>query len=607
MEGPSDVIVHEWGTFLAMSGSDGTTLDGMYHEEHALPAFVHARSRDQLRIPSICIKGETPVIYFYTQTRQRVRVGVGFPHGFWTQWYPQAAALIPPLEQNDDRPGRPRHGRICWYAELIPSVGVKLETGKAKDPKARPEVELPEPSSDALWNYAREVDAAFVKTSDGTKDPARPEFEKFLFYRGLGEAPLPLRLDAQRGGTLTLLPQANLGDGVRHVFVLRVENGRGAFRQIPSLRPGQQLSDVIPSIDRGQPLDRFTQDVSDALASGLTESGLYAKEARAMVNTWRNSYFRTDGVRVLFVMPQSWTDTFIPITVVPTPKQVVRVMVGRLELLTPERERLAENALRCLPEKDAGKRRQAYQFLNEQGRYVEPIVRRVLRTTKDEGVRTLCRRLLLTELVTELRAAVNNAADGKRLETNPFLLRARLARLLRDVGLLAEARDEGKALLASLKQYPLPAGQTPNSSPEVLELRAAAFDAMGDDRNAGVTFARRIELHAQSMGQTIDPSVIPDLRDWWVGRAYAHCVVRSGRAQTIVGALEETLAPPPQGANARRDDDRSSRILLGFLLDEQGESAAADSHWNRLTQAPKLDAAAALENPADKGVKQSGL
>ena len=27
----ADLVVHEWGTFLAMSGSDGIALDGMYH------------------------------------------------------------------------------------------------------------------------------------------------------------------------------------------------------------------------------------------------------------------------------------------------------------------------------------------------------------------------------------------------------------------------------------------------------------------------------------------------------------------------------------------------------------------------------------------------
>ena len=28
----SDMVVHEWGTFLAMNGSNGVSLDGMYHD-----------------------------------------------------------------------------------------------------------------------------------------------------------------------------------------------------------------------------------------------------------------------------------------------------------------------------------------------------------------------------------------------------------------------------------------------------------------------------------------------------------------------------------------------------------------------------------------------
>src|SRR4051794_7513545 len=82
-----ELVVHEWGTFLAVSGSDGLTLEGMYHEEHALPSFVHARSRDQLHLPSVLLKGETPVIYFYTDRPRDVRVDVRFPRGLWTQWY----------------------------------------------------------------------------------------------------------------------------------------------------------------------------------------------------------------------------------------------------------------------------------------------------------------------------------------------------------------------------------------------------------------------------------------------------------------------------------------------------------------------------------------
>jgi hypothetical protein len=48
----------------------------------------------------------------------------------------------------------------------------------------RPAFELPATSSDALWNL-RDVDAA-VKTIDRTGETERAEYEKFLFYRGLG-------------------------------------------------------------------------------------------------------------------------------------------------------------------------------------------------------------------------------------------------------------------------------------------------------------------------------------------------------------------------------------------------------------------------------------
>src|SRR3954447_19084109 len=223
------LVVHEWGTFLAMSGSDGTTLDGMYHEEHALPPFVHARSRDQLRLPYVFLKGETPVIYFYTERAQSVRLGVGFPRGVWTQWYPQAARVEPSLVQQAQQPERLKDGRICWFADIIPPalVDQRIKAGSGEIPA------IPSTSADALWNHAREVDAAYVKTMDGTKDPAVPEYERFLFYRGLGDSHLPLRLSADKGGTISLEKDPTLGDGIRHVYVVRVENGRGVYQYRP--------------------------------------------------------------------------------------------------------------------------------------------------------------------------------------------------------------------------------------------------------------------------------------------------------------------------------------------------------------------------------------
>jgi hypothetical protein len=601
----SDLVVHEWGTFLGMNGSDGASLDGMYHEEHALPAFVHSRTRDQLRMPGMFIKGETPVIYFYGQVRQRVHVAVGFPRGIWTQWYPQANRVRPSLLEHAEKPDRANEGRICWEAEVIPASQVKQEISKKPGSAPESEVTLPETSSDALWNHAREVDAAFVKTVNAAKDPATFEFENFLFYRGLGEAKLPLQFDERRQGTLTLEYDGSPGDVVRDVFVVRVENGRGAYSYRKAMRPGERVDGVIPSMDRAKPLAEFTRAIAGEMATRLAAAGLYAKEARAMVNTWTTSYFQTEGVRVLFVLPQSWTDAFIPLEIAPQPKQVIRVMVGRLELLTAQRERLAENAVRCLGSRESNKREGAFRFLHEQGRYVEPIVRRILRTTKDDGVRTLCRRLLLSELVTDLRAAVHNAADGKRLNTDPLLLRAQLARVLREVGLNAEARSEGNVVLSALKVHPTNQNRLQAAGPAALEIRAAALEAIGDDRTASRIYARRVELEAQAMKGDIHPNTIARLRDWSIGRAYARCVSRCGRTGRAINTLERTLAVSHAAASGG-SDHRAARMLLAYLLEEQGKPVLAEAQWSSLGEKPKLNAAGAPSIPTLNPIAESG-
>ena len=41
---PEKLVVHEWGTFLSVQGSDGATLGGMVDSEEALPRFVMERT-----------------------------------------------------------------------------------------------------------------------------------------------------------------------------------------------------------------------------------------------------------------------------------------------------------------------------------------------------------------------------------------------------------------------------------------------------------------------------------------------------------------------------------------------------------------------------------
>jgi hypothetical protein len=570
-----DLVVHEWGTFLSMGGSDGVALDGMYHEEHGLPAFVHARGTDQLRAYNALSKGETPVIYFYTTMEQSARVEVRFPRGLWTQWYPSAAGVFPKFGAMPT-PDTLRDGRIVWNASIIPA-------GKMPPPI------LPATSADALWNFARQVDAAYVRTFNPAKTgPSAMETERYLFYRGLGGLPLPVRFSNDSGGTIGSDPAT--GVGVRHIFVIRVERGRAAYAIRPELKPGEEVRGVIPSMDRARPVTQVADEIADDLESRLVASGLYRKEARAMVNTWRSSYFQTEGIRALFVLPQRWTDESIPMNITPKPRELVRVMVGRLELLTPARERAAEGAVLALASPDPARRLAGFETLLTQGRYVEPIVRRVLKTSGDPTVQLLCRKLLLAEFVTELRTAVRSAPDPAALHFMMTLnedkaqVRAQLASLLRSVGLDAEAKAEGKLALDALKARPaMPAGTC--AEKDDLRLAARALEGLGDDPGAARTYGRLIDLavlatrkedcrkcHRAQSG----PTDLARLRDWWAGDGYSRSLDRAGRRDQAAVDLEAIAARGPA------DDEAGVRVRLAYLAGARGRRDEAEALWAKL-------------------------
>src|SRR5262245_49090479 len=99
---PADrFVVHEWGTFTSVQGSEGIALEGLTREEEALPRFVYDRTKIRdcplrakgwkgLEVPAehVTQKMETPVLYFHSAAQRRVRVRVDFVRGLISQWYP---------------------------------------------------------------------------------------------------------------------------------------------------------------------------------------------------------------------------------------------------------------------------------------------------------------------------------------------------------------------------------------------------------------------------------------------------------------------------------------------------------------------------------------
>ena len=57
-----------------------------------------------------------------------------------------------------------------------------------------------------------------------------------------------------------------------------------------------------------------------------------------MVKTWEQSWFAEKGMRVSTSCRAPWTDRVLPLNIKPAPEEIVRVMVGRAEIITPAME-----------------------------------------------------------------------------------------------------------------------------------------------------------------------------------------------------------------------------------------------------------------------------
>jgi hypothetical protein len=335
-ESPTRLVVHEWGTFTTVVGEDGVPI--AWHpldQPRDLPGFVYVGT-PKGRLAGT-MRMETPVLYFYADRETEASVRVDFPGGQITEWYPAARWA----------PGRP--SRLEWN-----SVRIRPEAA----------ARLPREQADARYYRARQTDAAVVSVGEGE---AR-QTEKFLFYRGVGTARLPVSVRLL-GDAVQATSAAELGP------VLLFESREGLFGYRKQDLAGGELLLERPSL--GETGDTLRAD----LAQMLVEHGLYPREAEAMLATWDASWFE-DGLRLFYVVPERDTDAILPLSIDPQPQERVRVLVARIEILTPEMEREAEQALATSPAPLPG------------GRFGEPLLRRVLDRTDDTRLRARIRRLL---------------------------------------------------------------------------------------------------------------------------------------------------------------------------------------------------------------------
>lgn len=360
---PAGLIVHEWGTFTSIAGKEGVAIDWRpLNEASDLPKFVYTETsgggfrrtyQDPGKGQLARVRMETPVIYFYTDREMEVSVQVGFPQGKITEWYPQASVV-------NAKFGTDRRGRF--------ETGINWGTIKLL-PNERPDY-LREISSSHYYP-ARETDAVPVQVCNA--DKTKIEKEKFLFYRGIGNFALPLAVKID-GKNLTL---ANQGNGaLKNLIVFENQGGKIGYRHIENL----SKEVVVERPETTDSLDRVFAELEKILVA----EGLYEKEARAMIKTWQDSWFE-EGLRVFYILPTAATNEILPLKIQPLPVKIVRVLVGRAEVITPEMEREVKKQISLL--KSPETLEEARKNLQKHGRFYEPILKSILQNETDAEIR----------------------------------------------------------------------------------------------------------------------------------------------------------------------------------------------------------------------------
>ena len=388
-----DYVAHEWGTFTSVQGSDGIPLSWHPLKSSDLPDFVYDWEKpgySRASFPMFTSKSvisslqrmETPVIYFYAREEQSVDVRVDFPLGTITEWYPQAREIGPALvagtsmNATNQSPYVTPNSRVHW-------TNVRLTPGKSN-----PGTPLPSETSASHYFAARATDSSFVNVDSETNSAG--EHEKFLFYRGVGNFITPLNVTESKSGGISI---TNTGiHALNSLLVLNIHDRIGSFVSINHLKSREGATVEVRSNSGQLPLPQLISAVSNQMCSALVGAGLYSREASAMVNTWTDSWFSEDGTRVLYLLPESWTERTLPLTLAPKPSGLVRVMVGRAELIP---QAVTGKLQAELSEAAAGNqesRRQAIDELKKLGRFAEPAVQ--LATNRDDAARRVAYDLL---------------------------------------------------------------------------------------------------------------------------------------------------------------------------------------------------------------------
>jgi hypothetical protein len=353
------LIVHEWGTFTSVAGSDGNAVEwsALGDWPNELPGFVeNFFPAFKLGLRGT-IRMETPVIYFYSPNELNVSVKVAFSKGQITEWYPHATSVSSSADiSHTSLYSNPSDGTISWSSvHLQPGTAPNFPREQADRPyyEARQTSSVPLSVTTAKRNNAASWTFSQLRSVVNADQTTGEQHEKFLFYRGVSSSAVPVSAQVTSGGKLIV---KNLGNDEVPSLILFERRGEKIGYRVSG---GLRREAVMDPPELTTNIESVYADIEQILAA----QGLYRDEAHAMVRTWRSSWFE-EGSRLLYIVPEGFVNTILPLNITPDPNHTVRVFVGRLEVVTPATQKAVQTALTS----------HDHVALQKYSRFLEPIL-----------------------------------------------------------------------------------------------------------------------------------------------------------------------------------------------------------------------------------------
>jgi hypothetical protein len=346
------LVVHEWGTITTRHRPNGAPQGRLNRigKSEVLPAFVHRYEPPQTKDdpeksltkspltpgrPDVTMRLETPVLYFYppvgAPSPPPFDVSVTFRGGIVNEFYPRAEAAV---EVDVERVNAKIEAGLIksWDGAVLNNY--VLGRLRWRNVALGNDLTIPRTSSHA-WLAPRRVRSTGVTIPSG-------EGERYLFYRGVAHldalvqtelSPAAVRLRAPRRLHWMRAPSMTLGN----LWLVDIRpDGSAAFREYTQIGIAKNAASRellrIPLFAAKDYTASGLGDLRQSMKRALVAAGLFEDEAEAMLETWKESYYRTPGLRIFYTVPDEWLSYFLPVRI-SIPHEMTRVLVGRIDLV----------------------------------------------------------------------------------------------------------------------------------------------------------------------------------------------------------------------------------------------------------------------------------